>query len=310
MDAQSTIKNRLEKNYKHRLKWAKNESLTAYRLYDRDIPEFPYIVDIYGTNAVVYEKTDKVIDENKLHHFDFLLEALKEITQIPEEEMFFKSRFKNTEKKYDKLSDEQKEIKITEGPLNFIVNLSDYLDTGLFLDHRPLRKILLNQKASKILNLFCYTGSLSVAAAYLKENSVTSVDMNKNYMEWAKRNFEANHIALNKHNFIVDNVINFLEKTEQKFDLILLDPPTFSNSKKMQDDFEIERDQEWIIDRCMENLTPDGTLYFSNNKRKFKLLESIKSKYSVKDITERTIPIDFHDKKIHQTYIIKHHLNL
>lgn len=311
MDPQEIIKNRLEKNFKHKSKWAKRENIDAYRLYDRDIPEFPYIVDIYKDQIVIYEKTDINIDHEKLHHFDFLLEATKAIFNISNEEedekIIFKSRFKQKDKQYEKIQ-EKNELKIVqEKNAKFYVNLHDYLDTGLFLDHRPLRQIIFKESSGKkVLNLFSYTGSISVFAALGGATSVTSVDMSSTYQEWARKNFNLNELSLREHNFLVESALDYLGKAQNKFDLIIVDPPTFSNSKKMQNDFEVEEDQLELINNCMRLLNTGGTLYFSNNKRKFKLHLDLKESFIVHDITAKTIPMDFHDQKIHHCFRIMH----
>lgn len=301
-----TIRNRIEKNFKHKSKWAKSNNIEAYRVYDRDIPDFPFIVDLYKDNIIVFDKSDDEIDQDKKHHLDFLLDSLIDLFKIPKDEIIIKQRFRRKDKdQYEKIESRNELIEVREGNTLFFVNLHDYLDTGLFLDHRPLRQIVLKEaKGKKVLNLFSYTGSISVYAAMGGALSVTSVDLSHNYQDWAKKNFELNKLSIREHNFIVESALIYLPKCEAKFDLIILDPPTFSNSKKMDTDFDVERDQEFIVNQCMRILNPNGVLYFSNNKRKFKLSPELSSKYNVVNITERTIPIDFHDKKIHHTFKI------
>lgn len=308
MSLQATIKNRVEKNYKHRSKWAKRENIEAYRIYDRDIPEFPYIVDLYKDQIVIYEKTDEEIDADKLDHYDYLVEAVCQIFNKDPEDIILKSRYRKREKEqYEKLENKNEYLEVSEHQGKFLVNLHDYLDTGLFLDHRPLRQIIYKEaKDKKVLNLFSYTGSISVFAALGGAKSVTSVDLSSTYQEWAKKNFNLNNLSLREHNFIIESALEYLPKAQNKFDLIILDPPTFSNSKRMDQDFDVERDQVELINQCMRILNPDGILYFSNNKRKFKLDESLKDNYLISNITGRTIPIDFHDQKIHHAFTIKH----
>ncbi|HWU43480.1 MAG TPA: class I SAM-dependent methyltransferase, partial [Bdellovibrio sp.] len=168
------------------------------------------------------------------------------------------------------------------------------------------QKIFKSAEGKRFLNLFCYTGSVSVFAA-LGGAKTTSVDMSQTYLRWAQDNFELNEIDFGSHSFVNENVIEWLYEHRYKkaYDIIFLDPPTFSNSKKMDESFEVERDQEFLVDSCMSILRPEGILYFSNNKRKFKLSPSLMSKYKVRDISEETIPQDFHDKKIHNCFEIK-----
>ncbi len=297
------IFNRLQKNYKRLKKWANRLELDAYRLYDRDIPEYPYIVDLYGDQIVVFERIHWEIDAEKGEHREYLLEALQKLFSIPREKIIYKERQKKSgNEQYTKLARTNQTLLVKEHQAKFIVNLQDYLDTGLFLDHRPMRQIIFKESAEKkVLNLFSYTGSISVMAA-LGGGIVTSVDMSGAYMEWAKDNFKTNGIDLGKHYFIQDNALEYLSQCRELFDLIILDPPTFSNSKRMDESFDVERDQVELIHLTMGLLEKDGTLYFSNNKRKFRLHDEIKERYHVTDITERTIPEDFHDRSIHNCF--------
>lgn len=303
-----TIQNRLEKNYKHRAKWARREGFEAFRIYNKDIPEFPFIVDVYKDNAIIYEKRDEEIDAEKFDHFNFIISAVKNVLNIPEEKVVIKSRKRQTgDTQYNKLEDRNELMVVKEYNAEFLVNLHDYLDTGLFLDHRPLRQII-NKSASgkKVLNLFSYTGSISVAAAVGGASKVTSVDMSSTYQNWAKKNFEQNNISLGNHTFIVDSALEYLEKASQRFDIIVLDPPTFSNSKNMEEDFEVEKDQVFLIKHCLRLLDPNGVLYFSNNKRKFKIDPAVLEMANVQEITPRTIPEDYKDTKVHVCFKITH----
>ncbi len=301
------IKNRLEKNLKKLKPWSERHKIEAYRLYDRDIPEFPFIVDVYKDHYLVHDKSDSLLDREK-NHLPLVIQALKEIFKCSDDKIVLKKRERQEGlKQYEKLGEKSETFTVCETQAVLIVNLYDYLDTGLFLDHRPMRqKIFKTAKDKKFLNLFCYTGSVSVFAA-LGGAKTTSVDMSQTYLNWAQDNFMLNNIDLGEHSFINSNVLEWLkiEKFKRKFDVIFLDPPTFSNSKKMEDSFEVERDQEFLVDSCMMMLNPGGVLYFSNNKRKFKLAPSIMSKYSILDKTEESIPQDFHDKKIHNCFEIR-----
>lgn len=308
MADQKTIQNRIEKNYKHRAKWAKKEGIEAFRIYEKDIPEFPFIVDVYKDFAVIFEKRDEEIDALKFDHFNYTISAVKNVINLPEEKIIIKSRTKQKGSiQYERLEERNEFLFIKEHQAEFIVNLHDYLDTGLFLDHRPMRQVIYKEaQGKKFLNLFSYTGAVSVMAALGGATHVTSVDLSANYQEWARKNFEHNKISLKEHNFIVQNALDYLTKAVNKFDLIFLDPPTFSNSKKMEDDFEVEKDQIQLVQNCLRLLNPGGTLYFSNNKRKFKLDPAILDMASVLDITNKTIPLDFRDHKIHHCYKITH----
>ncbi len=307
MADQKIIQNRLKKNYKHRLKWAKRENIEAYRIYEKDIPEFPFLIDVYGPYVVVYHKGDDEIDAEKPEHFNYALAAVKNVLNIPEANLIIKLRLRQKDGQYEKLDEKNEFISVNEHQAKFLVNLYDYLDTGLFLDHRPMRQIIFKEsQGKKVLNLFSYTGSVSVMAALGGATHVTSVDMSHTYQEWARRNFTNNNISLKEHNFIVQSAMDYLDKANTKFDIIFLDPPTFSNSKKLAEDFEIEKDHVSLIKQCLHILTPNGTLYFSNNKRKFKLDPIIHTLASVTDISSQSIPQDFRDPKIHNCFKITH----
>lgn len=302
------IKNRLDKNHRKLKAWAHRHHIEAYRLYDRDIPEYPYIVDIYKDHFVVYDKTDSVVDAGK-NFLPHVLEAIKALFKTPEEKIVIKRRARQEGlQQYEKLDRREETFTVRESQAQLYVNLYDYLDTGLFLDHRPMRQVIFKSVRDKdFLNLFCYTGAVSVFAALGGARSTTSVDMSQTYLSWAQENFQLNQIPMEHHEFVNMNALEYLHKMqgEPRFDVIFLDPPTFSNSKKMEEAFEVEKDQDFLVEKAMSMLHPEGVLYFSNNKRKFRLSENIQQKYLIKDITRESIPQDFHDQKIHHCFEIK-----
>lgn len=308
MDNNSIIHNRLKKNFKKLKGWLKQESIEAYRLYEKDIPEYPYIVDIYKNYAVIYEKGKKLEDEEmgmRQKHLNQVFSAISSAIGIEDDHIILKKReVQKGKSQYEKNDDEDERIVVRERSSSFYVNLYDYLDTGLFLDHRPLRKkINAEAKGKEVLNLFSYTGSISVAAA-LGGATVTTVDMSKTYINWAYDNFRLNGIQFSAHHFIAKNTFDFLKEDQKQYDIIVLDPPSFSNSKRMDGTFDIQRDHAGLIDLSMLRLKESGKLYFSNNFRKFKLDDKIKEQYSVKDISQSSIPRDFRDQKIHQCFEI------
>lgn len=308
MENNSIIHNRLKKNLKKLQNWLKLENIEAFRLYEKDIPEFPYIVDIYKNYAVIYEKGRNLsLNEDNLRqkHLGQVIDAIKSVCNIAEENIIFKKReIQKGKSQYEKNFESSDRIIIWERKAKFYINLYDYLDTGLFLDHRPLRKIIYKESKNKeVLNLFSYTGSISIAAA-LGGGHVTTVDMSNTYINWAYDNFRLNDIQFSSHNFIAENVFDFLKKDTAQYDIIVLDPPSFSNSKKMDGTFNVQRDHKGLVDLCMNKLTKSGKLYFSNNFRKFKLDPEIFNNYRVKDITKISIPKDFRDEKIHVCYEI------
>ena len=300
MDA---IANRLRKNYDRISPWAKRNQVEAFRIYDRDIPEYPFILDLYKDVGIIYDKSNPLIARDKIH-FEVFQTAVKTIWPNWQHCFVKQRRRQEGQDQYERLEHKELKAVVSEGKARFHINLSDYLDTGLFLDHRNLRyKVSKTSKGKRLLNLFCYTGAFSVHAA-LGGARTTNIDMSKNYIEWAKDNFTLNTIEVSDHEFIVANVMDVLPTLSQKYDLIILDPPTFSNSKKMVESFEVERDQVMLINACMKLLNPTGILYFSCNKRTFKLNSEISANYKVTDITKDTIPMDFHDLKIHHCFEI------
>lgn len=305
----SMIEDRLRKNIKRLKPWADRLGFEAYRLYDWDIPEYPFFVDIYRDEFLV---SDKGFDSSARdrEHLQELLTALPQLqkdlglAQVPP--IHLKKRMTQTRtEKYEKTDQQGARKKIREGQAHYWVNLTDYLDTGLFLDHRPLReRIQKESKNKKVLNLFCYTGSISVAAA-LGGAEVTSIDLSATYLEWAEENFKLNNLKTEQHHFLREDILQYLAKpAEKEFDLIILDPPIFSNSKKMQDTLDTQRDHTSLIEQCLQRLTPTGKLYFSTNKQGFKLDPSLQTQLKIQDITPSTIPKDFHRQKPHVCYEI------
>ncbi len=308
------LKNKIVKNLKRLKSYISKNNIKAYRIYAKDIPEYPYLIDIYLNNAVIYEQGKNLNDEEshkrQTHQLE-ISEILKEILNIETNQQFFKTREKKKgSAQYNPLQTKDSSfLTIEEGNLKFLVNLEKYLDTGLFLDHRPLREYLSKNCTNQdVLNLFCYTGSLSVAAAS-SQARVTSVDLSSTYLEWAENNFKINNFNLSNHQFIKADILKFLDGPQvlkTRFDKIILDPPSFSNSKSMQDILDIERDHEFLIQKSMNLLKTDGELYFSTNKRKFKISDHLKELFFIKEISHWTIPLDFHHSNIHQSYLIKH----
>ncbi len=308
----ASLINRLIKNQKKLKTYLVKNGIEAYRLYNKDIPEYPYLIDIYGNKAVIYEQGKKLEEEEtqtRLIHQKDIEDVIKEVLAISPELQFFKLREKQKRNEQYRALDPSSNdfFVIQEGSFKFLVNVQRYLDTGLFLDHRPLRQFLLqNSEGKKVLNLFSYTGSLSVAAA-LGGGTVTTIDMSNTYLQWAYENFLLNKIDPNNHIFYQADVlkeIKIREEKNERYDIILLDPPSFSNSKRMEEDLDIERDHPILIRDCMNLLAQQGTLYFSTNKRKFQLHPIISQHYRVKEISHWTIPLDFHHSEIHRAFTI------
>ena len=294
------FKNRLEKVYRHLGKLAKKKGISCYRLYDHDLPEFTFCIEIYEGNIYVAEyKRRHGMRENE--HDEWIEKSIVvicEVLKVKEKNIFLKLRQKKAGRlgQYQKTGEEKTEFIVEENGLKFIVNLSDYLDTGLFLDHRLTReKVKAEVKDKKVLNLFSYTGSFSVYAAAGSADEVVTVDLSKTYLEWAQRNMQLNGFADQmKYKFIHADVLQYLATVEEKsFDLIILDPPTFSNSKRMEDILDIQRDHVKLVNDCLRILKPEGKIYLSTNYKKFILdTKSIHSP-SIKNITKQTTPFDF-----------------
>ena len=299
------IENRIKKNIKRLNSHGINKITEAYRIYDLDIPEFPFMADVYLDNIVIHDRRNLKIDKDKNNLDEFIL-AIKRIFPATSNIFVKHRRNQDRDRKYQKLGSKNKTLLICEDEVNFNVNLSDYIDTGLFLDHRPLRKWVRKEANKKtVLNLFSYTCSISTAAAVGGAKKVTSIDLSQKYLEWGKDNFKANNIEPSGHDFICADILEELPKLKkQSYDLIICDPPTFSNSKKMKTFLDIQKEHFNLIYSCLEKLTPEGKLYFSCNKRDFKLDSTFmeNSEIIVEDITSKSIPIDFRGEKIHQCF--------
>lgn len=296
--------NRLLKVYKHRSKQAKRLNISCYRIYDHDLPEFPFAIELYEDKIYVaeYKRRHNMNDEE---HEDWLAESFKiisDVLNLSVENIYSRERKRlshREKQQYEKQNFTQQFLTVKENGLKFLINLTDYLDTGLFLDHRITREMVRKESGNKrVLNLFCYTGSFSVYAAAGEAATVTSVDLSKTYLEWAKDNFSINHFKNeNKFHFIHADVMQFLKMLEpNSFDLIIIDPPTFSNSKRMKDFFEVQKDHVEIINDALNALSSNGIIYFSTNYSKFILDEKNLKAASIKNITKATTPFDFEGK--------------
>lgn len=292
--------NRLKKNFKQLVKWAERENVCAYRLYDADIPEYNLALDWYNGHFHVQEYAPpKTVDPEKAaKRLDDALATLRQVFDVAPSRIHLKSRQRQKgNQQYQKLNDQKRTMVVEEGGAQLLVNLDDYLDTGLFLDHRPTR-LRLQQLAQgkRFLNLFCYTGAVTVHAAFGGAKKTVSVDMSATYLEWARNNLYLNGFAEASHQLIRSDCMKWLKETNDQFDLIFVDPPTFSNSKRMQGFFDVQAAHEELLDLVMKRLEPGGLVIFSNNFRGFKLAEGLAAKYGVKDITQASLPPDFATK--------------
>ncbi|QEA39452.1 bifunctional 23S rRNA (guanine(2069)-N(7))-methyltransferase RlmK/23S rRNA (guanine(2445)-N(2))-methyltransferase RlmL [Pistricoccus aurantiacus] len=308
--------NRLEKNRKRLKGWLKRSGESCYRLYDADMPEYALAIDVYGERVHVQEYAPpRSVDAN--HAQRRLLDALgviPEVLGISPEHVYVKQRERQSGKaQYQKRGASGERFQVSEGPAHFWVNLQDYLDTGLFLDHRPVRRLLAELAPdTRFLNLFCYTGTATVQAALGREGrggarESVSVDLSNTYLDWARDNFVLNGLELRRHRLVRDDCLTWLESAAGEFDLIFLDPPTFSNSKRMRDTLDIQRDHGRLVRLSMARLAPGGTLVFSNNQRRFALDSALVDEFAVENISSRTFDPDFKRRgDLHHCFLIRY----
>lgn len=302
--------NRLRKNLRHLGRWARREGIGCYRLYDADIPEYAVAVDIYEGWVHVQEyEAPKTVDSAKAQQrLDQVLAIVPAVLEVPPEQVFLKVRKRQRGSgQYQKLGSAEEFHEVHESPCRFLVNFSDYLDTGLFLDHRPTRQMLGALARDKhFLNLFAYTGTATVHAAVGGARSTTSVDMSQTYLSWARRNLELNGIDGPRHALIRADCLQWLDSAQGHYDLIFLDPPTFSNSKDMKGTFDVQRDHVDLLRKAARLLSKDGVLIFSTNNRHFKLDREALPELVIEDITRQTIPMDFErNPRIHHCWRIR-----
>lgn len=317
------LANRLQKNKKQLDKWLKQNQISCYRLYDADMPEYAAAIDIYsgqvqaGKPEKIYAHVQeyaapKSVDEEKaIARFQEITLAVPYVLNIPQSQISYKQRRRNKGKaQYEKLNElpTGDVFSILEDRARLHINLWQYLDSGLFLDHRPVRRMIGEYaKDKRFLNLFCYTASASIHAAMNGARFTVSVDMSNTYLNWARKNLALNGLSESKNRLVQADCIKWLMENDQLFDLILLDPPSFSNSKRMDDVLDIQRDHVELIHQAMRALDANGQLLFSNNLRSFELDEAALSAYNLQDISAKTLDDDFkRNPKIHQCWVITH----
>ena len=298
--------NRLKKNLRTLGQWARREGLSCYRLYDADIPEYAAAVDLYGdwVHVQEYSPPYSVDPRQAALRLQEILAVLASELQCPEDHLVLKRRERQRGgSQYNKVADAADFLTVEEQGVKLLVNLRDYLDTGLFLDHRNTRALIRKEaRDCRFLNLFAYTGTATVYAALGGARSSTSVDMSRTYLDWARRNLELNGLHGREHELIQADCIEWLAGHRWRYDLIFFDPPTFSRSKRMQADFDVERDHVDLLARTLSLLDTDGTLLFSSNRRGFKLdidaLQQAVPGIHYEDITTATLPRDFQRKPL------------
>ena len=308
----SGFANRLRKNLRHYDKWARRRGLQCYRVYHRDMPEFPLAIDRYADHVHIQEYvTGWKGSEQEYEDWHRTTEdTIREVMELSPRHMHFKQRKRQKGlQQYEKFDTTGEDIVVDENDLKFYVNLDSYLDTGLFLDHRITRQMVRERAAGKrFLNLFAYTGSFSVYAAAGGARETISVDLSNTYQEWTARNLDLNRLDLAQNKRVRADVFAYLGETVykgQRFDLIVLDPPSFSNSKRMEGVLDVQRDHVRLVNQCLKLLEPGGELFFSNNLRNFVLHSEDIQTDRIECITRKTIPEDFRDPKTHHCWILQ-----
>ena len=315
--------NRLAKNLKKQQAWAQRSGVTCYRLYDADMPEYAFAIDVYRTIGEAaadealwlyvqeYAAPAEIELEAVRKRRGEALSTLSDVTGVDPDHVRVRTRRKNKRgEQYSKVQERESYHVVMENGLKFLVNFDDYLDTGLFLDHRTTRGLLRAAASGKrFLNLFAYTCTASVYAAAGGAVSTTSVDMSNTYLNWAQRNFELNGLSPERHGLVQADCRVWLEEAgrrRERYDLIFIDPPTFSNSKRMEGVFDVERDHPEFIEGCMRVLAPGGLVVFSTNSQRFRLDESLGQRYDIRDISGKTLPRDFErNPRIHKCFEIR-----
>jgi len=311
-NAEFALANRLRKRQRHLRKWARRNGVTCYRLYERDIPDYPLIVDWYDGEAVVwfYRRTrDETDKEIQIWQRQSLIEIYDGLDLLPEQ-LFIKERQRQVGPgQYERMHEQDQVRVVEEQGVKFEVNLSDYLDTGLFLDHRNTRVQVRDLAQNKrVLNLFAYTGSFTCYAIAGGARATTTVDLSRTYCEWTQRNLRHNGFQEGKYNSVIQaDCLTFLQDEVDRgstYDMIICDPPTFSNSKRMESNaFDVERDYPDLIHDCQQLLNPGGTIFFSSNARSFKLdFELLPQDLKIQELTPQSLPEDFRNQRVHRCW--------
>jgi 23S rRNA (guanine2445-N2)-methyltransferase / 23S rRNA (guanine2069-N7)-methyltransferase len=306
--------NRVHKNQRQLKKWLAREGIAAYRVYDADIPEYALAVDVYNSREgrwlhVQEYAAPASIDAGKAQaRLRAALSALPAALETDPSRLVYKVRQRQRgESQYQRLAEQEHYIEVQEGPCRLWVNLTDHLDTGLFLDHRPVRQWIGEQAQGKdFLNLYCYTGAATVHAGVGGAASTTSVDLSKTYLAWLQRNLHLNQLNSPVHQLVQEDVMGWLKRCRKRFDLIFLDPPSFSTSKRMAGNLDIQRDHVSLIEAAAACLNHNGLLIFSTNRKGFKLDPSLNERFSIKDRTAWSIPKDFERSRgVHGCWFIR-----
>jgi 23S rRNA (guanine2445-N2)-methyltransferase / 23S rRNA (guanine2069-N7)-methyltransferase len=302
------FRSRLSKRARHLRRWPTKLGITCYRLYERDIPEVPLVVDRYEDclHVAEFERPHEHTPAEHGEWLDLMKRTAAEALEVPLANVFLKRRQRQRgPAQYERVAEEGRTAIVSEGGLRFEINLSDYLDTGLFLDHRNTRAIVREAAAGlRVVNLFAYTGSFTVYAAAGGAVSTVTVDTSNTYLEWAGRNMALNNQTGVEHQFVRDDALSFLQHLPRRpaFDLAVVDPPTFSNSKRLEEFWDIQRDHVALLHELLERMSPTGLIFFSTNFRRFKLAEAELPGVAIREISRQTVPADFRNRRIHRCW--------
>lgn len=299
--------NRLAKMHKHWSKWARRQGITCYRIYDNDIPGTPLAIDLYENivHVAEYARDHGMTPDEHAEWLQGCVDIIAQVTAIHPDSIYLKYRQRQKGlQQYERFNRSGAEFLVRENGLRFAIRPADYLDVGLFLDHRNTRQMVRQQAAGKrMLNLFAYTGSFSVYAAAGGAASTLTMDMSNTYLQWADRNMTLNDFDGAQHRFLQADVLQWLEQApREQFDLIVLDPPTFSNSKRMYGTLDIQRDHVLLLNRTLRHLAPGGQLFFSTNFRRFQIDAPDIRARDIRDISKQTVPDDFRNQRIHHCF--------
>jgi len=310
-DKNCPLKNRIRKNYRHISKWAKRTKTNCFRIYDRDIKEYPVAIDYYaGRFYIQYFFSDDDSDDAPIALKQKVHGVLCSLFAVHSDVLYSRMRIRRAKmQQYEKLDNSKQSFLVYEYGVKFKINLHDYLDTGLFLDHRETRQIVaLQAKGKRVLNLFAYTCSFSVHAACRGSLSTVSVDLSNTYTSWGEDNFLLNGLSIKENVIIRNDCLKQLDQEralQHKYDIIVIDPPTISRSKKMDQMFDVQKDYNVLLTKALCLLSQEGTIFFSTNSRRFIFDETLFPSCIIKEISKKTIPSDFHNKKMHRSWEIK-----
>lgn len=306
-DKTSPLKNCIRNRYRHVRKWAKAAQTNCFRIYDRDIKEFPLAIDYYdGRFCIHYFSYDRERDEPKLEHRQGVEEALASLFSAKPSDLFWRTRVRREKtEQYEKVAEAKDFFPVMEYGVKFWINLTDYLDTGLFLDHRETRRYAASlAQGKRVLNLFAYTCSFSVHAAMAGAASTKSVDLSNTYTSWGRDNFVLNGLSLERHAIERADCMQFLQEDRGVYDLIIIDPPTLSRSKKMEKMFDVQIDYPFLIEKALDRLEKGGAIIFSTNLRTFVFDRTRFPSCQIVDVSKKTLPIDFRDPKIRYCWLL------